>query len=106
MHPADIKAALQKKGYTQTQVAVMAKRRHGHAHKSAVSRVIAGDLKSSDLARLIARLIEMPVNQIWPGKYPQLVLLEKAPQRNTAQLKAELQQLNQRRTSGRKAMAV
>lgn len=72
MHPADIKAALHKKGFTQTQVAVMAKRRNGHAHKSAVSRVIAGNLKSSDLAQLIARLIGKPANQIWPGKYPHL----------------------------------
>jgi lambda repressor-like predicted transcriptional regulator len=107
MHPADIKAALQKKGLTQTQVALMAKRRTGHAHKSAVSRVIAGDLKSADLAQLIARLIDSPISQIWPGKYPQLAMLEKLSPRlvSAAQTKAEIQQLNTRRSSGRKAAA-
>jgi lambda repressor-like predicted transcriptional regulator len=79
MHHADIKAALQKKGYTQSQVAAMATRGKGHAHKSAVSRVIRGDLKSAALAQLIAKLIGMPISQIWPGKYPSLVHLEKTP---------------------------
>ena len=83
MHPADIKAALQKKGYTQTQVAAMALRRNGHAHKSAISRVIAGDLKSAPLAKLIAGLVDMPVSEIWPNTYPHLATSKAAPRKAT-----------------------
>lgn len=108
MHPADIKAALQKKGYTQTQVAAMALRRHGHAHKSAVSRVIAGDLKSEGLAKLISQLIGVSPSQIWPGKYPGLAYLEKAGLMHTsaAKAKADLQRTPiSQRSAGKKKVS-
>ena len=101
MHPEYIKAELRKNSKTQRSIAADL-----GISSMAVSHVIEGRQKSARVASAIAKAIKSPVNQIWPGKYPQLVLLEKAPQRNTAQLKAELQQLNPRRTSGRKAMAV
>jgi lambda repressor-like predicted transcriptional regulator len=112
MHPADIKAALQKKGYTQTRIASLATRRRGHVHKTAVCRVIAGDLKSLQIATLIARIIELPVSQLWPGKYPELAFAEKlTSKKSPAQLEAELRSMHtpSRRTSGsaqRKAVAV
>jgi lambda repressor-like predicted transcriptional regulator len=110
MHSADIKAALQKKGYTQTRIASLATRRRGHVHKSAVCRVIAGDLKSLQIAMLIARIIEMPVHQIWPNKYPEAAFAEKlSAKKSPAQLEAELRSMHtpsRRAATGRKAVAV
>jgi lambda repressor-like predicted transcriptional regulator len=77
MHPADIKAALQKKGLSQISIARQSKRGPDrHVDKSAVCRVIAGNLKSVAIAQTIARAVGMPVTSIWPGKYPELAIAE------------------------------
>jgi lambda repressor-like predicted transcriptional regulator len=105
MHPEQIKAEIRMRGTTPAQIADELA-----VSKSAVSMIIAGKGKSDRIATHISKLIGVPVASLWPEKKISLQrnfrTLEKAPQRNTAQLKAELQQLNQRRTSGRKAMAV
>jgi lambda repressor-like predicted transcriptional regulator len=73
MHPADIKATLQKTGHSQVDIAKALKRGDsGHVHKSAVSRVIAGSLISASIASGIAKACGVPVAQLWPGKYPDL----------------------------------
>ena len=100
MHAEDIKAAIRKNGVTPAQIA-----RDHNVSKMAVSHVMHGNSKSARLALAIAKAARLPVSQIWPGKYPQLVLPEKAPQPSAAKAKAELQQLNARRVS-RKAVAV
>jgi lambda repressor-like predicted transcriptional regulator len=77
MHPADIKAALQKKGLSQISIARQSKRGPDrHVDKSAVCRVIAGNLKSVAIAQTIARAVGMPVASIWPGKYPELAIAD------------------------------
>lgn len=77
MHPADIKAALQKKGLSQVVIARQAVRgKDRHVHKSAVSRVINGSLKSVAIAKSISQAIGLPVAVIFPGKYPALEIIE------------------------------
>lgn len=73
MHPADIKATLQKTGFSQMDIAKALKRgANGHVHKSAVSRVIAGNLISASIASGISKACGIPVGNLWPGKYPDL----------------------------------
>lgn len=64
MHRADIKAALEKKGWTSARIA----RRRG-VRPSTVSMVISGRGKSLPIARFISRITGHPVSQLWPGKY-------------------------------------
>lgn len=77
MHPADIKAAIQKAGSNQVLIAQrVAKPGARHVHKAAVSRVISGNLISQHIAKVVAEVTKIPVSQLWPGKYPQLEFLE------------------------------
>ena len=64
MHPADIKAALAKKGRPAAKVA-----RRLRITKGTVSRVISGRDTSRRVANHISRVIDVPVSQIWPGRY-------------------------------------
>lgn len=64
MHPADIKAGLQKKGSGVSRAAVRLK-----VNRSSVSRVISGKDTSRRIAKHISSVIGIPVSQIWPGKY-------------------------------------
>jgi lambda repressor-like predicted transcriptional regulator len=64
MHPADIKAALQKAGSSQTAIA-----RARKVSKTTVSDVIYGRTTSRPIADLIAEATGLTVEQIWPGKY-------------------------------------
>lgn len=67
MHPADIKAALEKRGYLLSDVARgLGLRRH------AVSMIVRGHGRSRRVAREISRLTCIPVAQLWPGQYPDI----------------------------------
>lgn len=71
MHPADIKAALQKKGQTSRSVAA-----YFHVRDGSVSQIIHGRAKSKRIARRISQLTGIPVSRLWPGRYPSLELVE------------------------------
>lgn len=64
MHPADINAALIKRGYTQTRIAELV-----GATQAFVSNVVHNRTKSRPVANAIAAAIDKPVNEIWPGVY-------------------------------------
>lgn len=99
MHFEDIKAEIRKAGSSPAKIA-----RQFEVKPATISLVLRGHSVSARIAKEISRITQRRVSELWPGKYPQLAMLEKAPQRSTAQLKAELQQLNARRSS-RKAVA-
>jgi lambda repressor-like predicted transcriptional regulator len=65
MHPADIKAALQKAGSSQTAIAKQRK-----VSKTTVSDVIYGRTTSRPIADLIAQVTGLTLDELWPGKYP------------------------------------
>lgn len=64
MHPADIKAALQKRGTNQAKIAETMK-----VSRSTVSYVIQGRGKSRRVADAISQATGIPVDRLWPGKY-------------------------------------
>lgn len=64
MHPADIKAALQKRGSSQAKIADAAKVTRAH-----VSYVVQGRSKSRRIADLISNATGLTVERMWPGKY-------------------------------------
>lgn len=64
MHPADIKAALQKRNSSQAKIADTAQVSRAH-----VSYVIQGRSKSRRVADIISRVTGLPVDRMWPGKY-------------------------------------
>lgn len=64
MHPADINAALIKRGLNQTRVAELI-----GVDQSLVSSVITGRFKSRPVAAAIAGAIDIPLDDLWPGQY-------------------------------------
>lgn len=64
MHHEDIKAALRKKGVTPADLA-----RHLKVSDQMVSGTIRGATKSSRIAAAISRVIEVPIETLWPGRY-------------------------------------
>ncbi|WP_432745830.1 helix-turn-helix domain-containing protein [Methylobacter sp. G7] len=64
MHPADIKAALQKNNVTQRVIA-----HELEISETLVNNVIAGRSASRRVARLIAEATGFSVEQMWPGRY-------------------------------------
>lgn len=70
MHPADIKAAIEKAGSSQAQVARSIKGRT--VSPSAVWAVINGNSRSAVIAQHISLVTGLPVHAMWPGKYPSL----------------------------------
>lgn len=96
MHPADIKAELEKRGLSQVAIAKLSTRGEGrHVDRSAVCRVINGTLTSRQIARCISQAICQPVGVLWPGKYPDLEFIEAAglEQVTAAQAEADLSKL-------------
>lgn len=67
MHPADIKAALNKAGHTNTSLA-----RQMKVSPGAVWLVVRGGMTSARIAQHISSATGLPVGQLWPGRYPQL----------------------------------
>ncbi len=73
MHPADIKASLEKAGFSQVDIARSVVGRSGEVvTPGAVHMVIKGKRRSAAIARRISEVIGLPVRTLWPGKYPQL----------------------------------
>lgn len=66
MHPADIQAALKKRGSSQAKIADASQVSRAH-----VSYVIQGRSKSRRIADAISRTTGIPVDRLWPGKYLQ-----------------------------------
>lgn len=66
MHYADIKAALEKAGSSQADIA-----RDLKVSKTTVFKVIRGRDSSRRVADAIAKKIGKPVSEIWPGTYPE-----------------------------------
>lgn len=64
MHPADIKAALEKQGVTQRSIADEL-----DISDVSVNNVINGKATSQRIAKLIAAKIGKQVDDIWPGRY-------------------------------------
>lgn len=71
MHAEDIKAAIRKKSLTQADVA-----RDLEVSDMAVSHVIHGRQKSARVAKRISDVTGIPVSKLWPGKYPDIEMLE------------------------------
>lgn len=65
MHPEDIKATLRKHGKTQADIA-----RAEKVSKAMVSYVVVGHSLSRRIAEAIATACELPVDVLWPGRYP------------------------------------
>lgn len=65
VHPADIKASLEKCGNRPAKVARDLKVSKGH-----VSRVISGEATSKRIAARISAVLDLPLSVLWPGKYP------------------------------------
>lgn len=64
MHPADIKAAIEKAGSSQADIA----RKLGIT-RCAVSLVVSGHSKSANVAGAIAEVTGIPAHKLWPGLY-------------------------------------
>jgi len=64
MHPADIKADLEKSGIKQAELA-----RELEVSKTVVNEVIYGRRTSRRIAETIAGKINKPIDEIWPGRY-------------------------------------
>lgn len=64
MHPADIKAALEKAGSSQIKIAKAL-----NISDTAVNHVIYGRSTSRRVADLIAQKTGLPLSQLWPGRY-------------------------------------
>ena len=64
MHPADIKAALEKAGTNQMKIAKALK-----VTDSSVNHVIYGRSTSRRTADLIAKKTGIPLSMLWPKRY-------------------------------------
>lgn len=64
MHPADIKAEIEKVGATQADLS-----RDLEVSKTVVNEVIYGRTTSRRIAEHIAKKIGKTLDDIWPGKY-------------------------------------
>lgn len=64
MHPADIKAALIKRGHNLSTIARQLRVSH-----SLVSRVVSGQVTSRRAAHAVAEAAGLSVERMWPGRY-------------------------------------
>jgi lambda repressor-like predicted transcriptional regulator len=104
MHPEDIKASIRKAGSSPAAIA-----REKNVSRMTVSYTIRGICKSARIAKAISVACNIPVGQLWPGKYPELAFAEKlVSKKSPAQLEAELRAMqspSRRAAQGRKAVA-
>lgn len=100
MHPEDIKAAIRKKGRTQKSVAAAL-----GVSSMAVAHVVMGRQKSARVARAISALTGLRVSELFPGRYPQLEMLESAGllHADATQAESELRTLAPKTTPSRAA---
>lgn len=59
-HPADVKAALEKKGISLRQLAID----HGYKH---FQRVLKGEWWAAE--QIVAKALGLPAREIWPSRY-------------------------------------
>lgn len=64
MHHADIKASIEKAGFTQKALA----ERIGIS-EAFLSLVIRGDRRSLRVARALSEALGLPIGRLWPGVY-------------------------------------
>lgn len=76
MHPADITAALKKRGSSQAIVA-----RRLKITKTSVYQVVHGHQASRRVSRAISEITGIPISQLWPGRYPAEEAIEKTLKR-------------------------
>jgi Ner family transcriptional regulator len=60
-HPADVKAALEKRGISLRQLA----KAHGYSH---FQRVLTSEWWAAE--QIVAKALELEAKQIWPSRYP------------------------------------
>ena len=72
MHPADIKAALNKAGCSMKMIADWA-----GVNQSAVSHVVYGRSTAISIAIMISKETGFSLEKIWPGRYRKMRLPEK-----------------------------
>lgn len=79
MHPADIKAAIEKAGSSQAAIARSLGVGTGgeSLSRTAVFMVVRGISKSRRIATAISKVTGLAVGQLWPGKYPDLEALDR-----------------------------
>lgn len=65
MHPADIKALLEKARATYEDVARLA----GVTSRSYVAHVLAGRVRGPKIEAAIAEITKTPLNRLWPDRY-------------------------------------
>jgi lambda repressor-like predicted transcriptional regulator len=65
MHPADIKAFLEKAGYTQIKLG-----KELQVSDVMVNHVIHGRHSSRRIAKRIAEITDKTLEELWPGRYP------------------------------------
>jgi len=65
MHPADIKAAIEKAGSSQRAIALDCA-----VTPSTVAHLIHGRGVSAKVAEAIAAITRLPLHQLWPARYP------------------------------------
>lgn len=65
MHPADINAALRKKGLNQTAIA---KSLTPPVDPSLVTKVVQGDRANEAVRTRISQAVGIPVSRLWPGR--------------------------------------
>lgn len=64
MHPAQIKAAIQMRGYSLVALAEALK-----IDRSLIGKVISGRSRSAQVEEAIAKVIARPIHEIWPQWY-------------------------------------
>lgn len=82
-HPADVKAALEKKGISLRQLAL----RNGYSH---IQRVLTSQWWAAE--QLVARALGMRAEEIWPSRYLTERTRSQRMTRNPAALKLRKQQ--------------
>lgn len=88
MTPLEIKHALEVAGFTQAEVA----RRCGLRNRQNVNAVIRSAARSKVVEQLIARVIQRPLEEIWPHWYGPDARRRRR-RMNTAELFARVQKL-------------
>lgn len=101
MHPADIKAHLAKAGLSQSAIArsLTGRATGEHLTPGAVWLVIHGLARSERIASAISKALQLPVRDIFPGRYPSLEKMQAIEARGgfAAVLKGSATQANAKR---------
>lgn len=80
MHPAQIKAAIQMRGYTQAQIATECR-----VEANTVSAVVHGRSRSRRIEQRIAAVTGLPLPMLWPAWHdPQAQRARRRPMSATA----------------------